>query len=431
MRKNKSILKKTPKKAVLRGKGDYSSEIMNITDPMRRLEGKIDHLEKSLVKNPLSKGGAAKSVGRLLGGLVGQGDLGEFAGSSLAKLFGHGDYHVSSNSLIKNTSGISGAKFVNDGSRGTRIIEREFIGNIASGPVSVGSSIFELQSYILNPTNSHAFPWLSQVAHLYDQWEPHGIVFEFISTSSEFNGTTQALGAVIMATDYDPYDPLYANKQQMENADYSCSSKPSLGLVHGIECDPRERPLKILYTSQSNGAPVNTYSLGTFQLATQGCSAQVTLGELWISYDITFYKKQLETQTISSLGYYHASGISSAFQGLLYEPITLSSNVVTINSTTLYSIVRMNNVESSKKYLFVYWMDLFPIIGQSIIPTNEFNCFINQNLNSDPDLVIADKYMFSFVVHTTGINATFRLPLYNTAGISWKWYFTQLDNSFV
>lgn len=277
----------------LRGRGDYSASTLAIKDPMNRLESKIDHLEKKLVKDIMSKSSAAATIGRTLGNFAGQGDLGALAGASLAKYFGHGDYQVRKNSLMSGNPHV-GATFSKDGRRGTRITEREYIGDILSGPLTGGSTDFTVSSFDLNPTDSNTFPWLSRMANLFDQWEPNGIVVEFISTSSDFNGSSQALGAVIISTDYDGYDPTFLSKQEMENADYACSTKPSENLLHGVECDPTERPVHILYTSTTGGAPITSTTLGKTQVATQGCSqANVTLGELWISYDITFYKKQL------------------------------------------------------------------------------------------------------------------------------------------
>jgi hypothetical protein len=58
------------------------------------------------------------------------------------------------------------------------------------------------------------------------------------------------------------------------------------------------------------------YDLGNFQLATQGVSAAgVTLGELWVSYDITFYKKQLTGGVLGNdifYGYCYALNCSNS-----------------------------------------------------------------------------------------------------------------------
>ena len=341
----------------LRGKGDYSLEVTQIKDPLSRLEGKIDHLEKSLVKNPLSKANAASLIGRTLGNFVNQGDLGAMAGSGLAKLFGHGDYHISSNSLMSgNPQAMSGAKFSSNGARGTRIREREFLGNVSSGLLSGASTVFTNATYNINPSDPLTFPWLSNLSPLFDQWEPHGMVFEYVSTSSEFNGASQALGAVIMATEYDPYDPAYSSKQQMENSDYACSTKPSLGLLHGLECDPKERPVPLLYTATTNGAPATSTSLGRFQIATQGCSAAgVTLGELWISYDITFYKKQLNTVAVSTSPFLSGTGTTTAGGGPLSNIAISASNIITIVNSPTVSIIQLNNAAIGEKYEFTYY----------------------------------------------------------------------------
>lgn len=305
-------------RARLRGRGDYSTEVSAETDFAKRLEKKIDHLERSLVHATPTVSRGASMAGRALGTMLGQGDLGALAGEQLSKLFGYGDYStaIKGNSLMAGVAGNSVPKFQGDGKRGVRLTEREFLGNIVSGPVVSGSSVFTNVGYNLIPSDSATFPWLSKIAHLFDQWEPHGIVFEFHTTSSTFNGTSQALGAVIMATDYDINEPISSTKQIMENMDYACSSVPSSNLLHGVECDPKERPLEVMYTTARAGQ-LNFSNLGKFQIATQGCStAGTTLGELWISYDITFYKKQLVT-AIADANFVNFSGSTTVGGPLL------------------------------------------------------------------------------------------------------------------
>lgn len=353
--------KKIVRKNKIRGRGDYAPEILEIKNPIQRLESKIDHLEKSLVKRPMSKSDAAATIGRTLGNFVNQGDLGALAGSQLAKLFGHGDYRLAGNSLLTgDLSRMSSAKFARDGPRGTRITEREYLGDIVAGNLVSGATVFTNQTYELNPTASATFPWLSQIAQLYDQWEPHGIVFEFVSTSSEYNGSSQALGAIIMATDYDPYDSAFASKQEMENSDYACSTKPALGLLHGIECATSERPTRVLYTDTGNGAPRTSFTLGRFQVATQGMSvANVNLGELWISYDITFYKKQLSTETAASnIPFYKAVGTSPTGSFFVNGPTSIMSNAITLTQPVDGSTFHLNNSTVGHRYRLCYFMNV-------------------------------------------------------------------------
>jgi len=391
--------KPSSKRPTLRGKGDYNVDTTSITDPLQRLESKIDHLENKLVgKNTVNS--AASKIGRTLGNFVGQGELGALAGSSLARLFGHGDYTIKSNSLMASTVNSAGAVFSKDGHRGTRVTEREFLGNVSSGTLSGSSSVFNLNKFRLNPSAPETFPWLSKYAYLYDQWEPHGIVFEFVSTSSDFNGSSQQLGAVIMATDYDPLDNTYTTKQQMENSYYCCSAKPSMGLLHGIECAIRERPTKLLYTDLENGANPALSSLGNFQVATQGCSAaSATLGELWVSYDITFYKKQLVDNP--NIPFYQALGTSSPSQGSFTGITSVTSYKITMASNDTSSTIYFNNDEIEASYIIFFRWNYYET-QNFLTPGSSVNCVAwtqNSGTTGSPGSCF-------ILVKTTGANAT-------------------------
>jgi len=284
---------KGAKKAVrIRGKGDYLEDDRQV---LQNVLSKVNAIDSRIPNTA----GLAKRAGGMLGGLIGQGHLGEMAGGALGKLFGLGDYTLKTNSLMSvgKVDGNTVPVFSKDGKRGIRVVEREYLGDVFSGALSGAATVFNNAVYPLNPSNASTFPWLSKIAVQFDQWEPNGIVFEFVSTSSEFNGTSQALGAVIAATDYNSTDAPYVSKQEMENADYANSTKAAMSLAHGIECDPNERITKLLYTGPTpTNDNINLYNLGNFQIATQGMSvAGVNLGELWVSYDISFFKKQLNS----------------------------------------------------------------------------------------------------------------------------------------
>jgi hypothetical protein len=302
-------------------------------------------------------------------------------------------------------------KFQTQG-RGTRITEREFIGNVTSGTLSGGSTIFSNSSYLLNPTNSSLFPWLSRFADLYDQWEPHGIILEFVTTSSEYNGSSQALGTVIMATDYDPYDQPFANKQEMENSDYACSTKPSNDLLHGIECAVKERPTRILFCKQSNAnVPLTNVNLGLFQLATQGCSTSgTTLGELWITYDITFYKKQLSLPTFPFLS---GTGSLSASVGFWSGMTVSASNTITYSTVLgVGSRLNFNNSIAGETYQVCYFNTDYNTSNPSFAWTVVNGATVSTRVTN---LVVSEAYMVTFVIVTTSANCYLESPLTGTA----------------
>lgn len=234
-------------------------------------------------------------VGAAVGSLA-ESAIMPIATKKVKSFFGMGDYVLKSNSLVQ-TGGAtdSDVQIVPQGNRAVRIVYREYLGDVYTHPTVPGA--FNLASFRINPGLLSTFPWLAPIAQQYEQWTPNGIVFEFKSTSSEYVAT-QALGSVIMATEYDSLDSVYPNKQAMLNSAYSNEAKPSERIVHGVECDPRDTPNHIYYCRSGDTLPSNAnirdYDLGTFTIATQGgATANLNLGSLYVHYDITLRKEQL------------------------------------------------------------------------------------------------------------------------------------------
>lgn len=94
-----------------------------------------------------------------------------------------------------------------------------------------------------------------------------------------------------MAAQYNRYEQLFTNKTDMINTEFAVSGKPSLNMIHAIECAPKERATNILYVRTGETASYNDdlrfYDHCRFTLATEGMQiGGATLGELWITYDI-------------------------------------------------------------------------------------------------------------------------------------------------
>lgn len=220
--------------------------------------------------------------------------------SALRDWWGSGDYVINSNSLIAGGSKMSGQPMVvsnrhNGGE--VRIRYREYLGDVRSHPTTVGA--WNNVAYTLNAGNMQTFPWLASIAANYEQWTPHGIIFEFRSLATDYS-TAVNLGSVVMATDYDYSDTAYTNKAEALNSAYSQEGKSSQDVMyHGIECARDANPITTYYcttgTTVPAGTSVNEYFLGKFQIATVGgaAPANTVLGSLYINYEISLKKPQL------------------------------------------------------------------------------------------------------------------------------------------
>jgi hypothetical protein len=199
---------------------------------------------------------------------------------------------------VKNA--VRGKPRFSTGTNGIRIAHEEFVQDVSSSKafINVQPSNELVPGFAINPGNQALFPWLNKIADNFEHWRPISIEVLYKTTSTDLAGSAAApgIGTVIAATDYNVYNAAFSNKSQMENYEGSQSVKPSLNLVHKINCN--NLPVKELYTRQGpvpNGADKRLYDVGLFQLATIGMqSVGSAIGEMKIRYVIEFSKPKSE-----------------------------------------------------------------------------------------------------------------------------------------
>lgn len=321
---------------------------------------------------------AIRGVGGLYGGAPGASLAGQGA-DWLARVTGMGDYKVSSNSIFSATTGVPS---FSGSSHSIRVKHREFLGDILS------STQFQISKYPIQPGDPTTFPWLSQVAIAFQEYSIKGLIFQFHSTSANaLNSVNTALGTVVMATQYNPARPAFISKPEMEQYEFSCSSKPSCDLLHPIECMPKETPLRQLYIRTGDlpdGEVPQFYDFGAFYIATVGMQAEATIGELWVTYDIEFYKPRLLPAIQREPSFYLAEYVtnSASLFGTRLEAhgnvaITTTATSLTLPAGSegdfLMTIITNGdsnwNASSIEPYLFTY-----------------------SNLFQPPDYIEFDKY---------------------------------------
>jgi hypothetical protein len=270
-------------------------------------------------------------VGGALGSLLGQSQLGKDAGSWLSEALGMGSYSVKTNSFTTSSEGVPNFEYNSDGS--IVITHREYVMDV------IGSVGYVNTAFDIDPCNSSLCPWLCEIAAQFEQFDFLGLLACFNSTSGDaIASTNNALGTVIISTEYDVSKPNFTNKSDMENYFFTVSKKPSVSFIHPVECANSRDIVKARYvasgfrqhatstyvlTNTANDQLVadNLNTLGRLQIATVGMQAATTVGELWITYKIKVAKPRQQMVGFPT-AYYHST---AGFSGLATGPITTSS----------------------------------------------------------------------------------------------------------
>jgi len=248
-----------------------------------------------------------RSVGGIGGGALGSylgappalgTTVGTGLGALISKWLGQGDYTVSGNSLVKQTSsGVIPA--MHSSNQTITVRHKEFLTSVT------GSQAFNVgRFFLLQPGDTNTFPWLSGLAHRFQQYRIKGMVFHYIPSSGiAVSGTNPALGTVMIQTTYRANDASPASKAEMMNEYWASEAAPSEAFCHPIECSPRENPFMTHYIRTvpvPSGETPMMYDLGKTFIATQGMPADGNVvGDLWVTYEIELSKPNI-TSSVST-----------------------------------------------------------------------------------------------------------------------------------
>ncbi len=326
---------------------------------------------------------AIRNYGPALADLIG-GPIGRGMKSAIR---GFGDYTVANNSIMGLFGGSDPPEVVNSNTKATIVRHREYLGDVTS------TTSFTPIEYIINPGNSLTFPWLSNVAHAFEEYKFRGLLFEFKSMSSDAVLSTAAssgLGTVIMATQYDVLDDIFPNKQAIENYQYANSRKPSLSFIHPVECARNQTVMNELFV-RTHAVPADAdarfYDLGRFVLATQGMQNNGgVIGELWVTYEIELLKPKIPENTA-------AVGLSHFGLNLIANSLPLGSIAPTPLYNTLGCSIQTNPPVLSFPSALngSHWLLIYTVAGTStavtsIAPTfnfaTTFTVFANSTLGT-------------------------------------------------
>lgn len=192
---------------------------------------------------------------------------------------------------------------------GTIIMSRrEYISDVYAPDHLSGDSgpliPFSSQIFNLNPALEKCFPFMSQIAQNYEEYEFLQLIFTFRSTTTDIGSSTSGqCGTIIMTTNYNAAAAPFYNKSTMMEYMGSMSCKATESMLHGVECDPKKLslPANGLYTRANpviTSQDLKTYDHALFQIAEANAPenyANQVLGELWVSYTCKLRKPKLFT----------------------------------------------------------------------------------------------------------------------------------------
>lgn len=248
------------------------------------------------VPNPPKNAAFASDYGSRLGANLGEGV------QSLFNWFGAGDYTLKHNSLVDTMRLTPSGPSVRKNTDGSVTIRHsEYFGDLLTG-LNTGTgtpSSFSSRPYAITPTNRTLFPWLSQWAGLFQEFEFNGLIFQFRSETSDFSQSS-FLGSVFSVVDYDSSPTEYNTKQSILDSFWGMSVKPSCDMVAPVECARSKDVATHRYVPPSGIVPTGydprLYSLGNMWIGSYGLPMSASpCGEMWIHYEVTLFKPVLES----------------------------------------------------------------------------------------------------------------------------------------
>lgn len=219
---------------------------------------------------------------------------------------GRGSYEpsVESNVVVEGGGGVGVPTFgsIGDETGGLTVSHSEFISDIYALPWANGSPVTNFQNtpFLINPGLTRLFPFLSQIAANFEEYEMVQMMLTYVpKLSPNLSSTDGQVGSVLMYTDYNPNDSTKTSKQQMMQAYGTSTGRIIDQVVHGVECDPSKLKgdgHKFIRVRGVGDKDLNDYDAGKFQIAVMSTPEELSnqvIGELHVSYTVLLRKPRV------------------------------------------------------------------------------------------------------------------------------------------
>lgn len=172
---------------------------------------------------------------------------------------------------------------------GCIISHREYITDITRA-----ASTFIVDTFNVNAGLVSTFPWLSQVASLFESY-----TFERLDYVYEPMVSTATTGSLMMAVDFDASDTAPSNKVTLMS--YAGATRSTMWQPTKLVCSAIDRKKMVPERYVRSGAiggsgDIKTYDLGNLFVATVGTGGVAnTFGELYVEYTVRLRTPQIQT----------------------------------------------------------------------------------------------------------------------------------------
>lgn len=223
---------------------------------------------------------------------------------------GNGSYKVAGtkgNHLIDGMgSGTPSFRSAGDETGALTVQHTEYIKDIYgiefSGSPLVPTTNMQSDIVVLNPGKAESFPWLSQIAANYEEYEIKQLMFCYKSkVSDNLTSSDGQVGSIIMFTEYNANDAMKKTKQQLLQAYGTTNALINTSdVLHGIECDVTKLKGDGHKYIRTENLPATTdksdYDWAKLQVAVVDTPSQLSnqvVGELYVSYTVVLRKPRL------------------------------------------------------------------------------------------------------------------------------------------
>ena len=203
-----------------------------------------------------------------------------------------------------------------------------------SGDPLVPTTNMSSDIVVINPGKAESFPWLSQIAANYEEYEIKQLMYCYKSkVSDNLTSSDGQVGSIIMFTEYNANDAMKKTKQQLLQAYGTTNALINTSdVLHGVECDISKLKgdgHKYVRTENlSTSIDKSDYDWAKLQVAVVDTPAQLSnqvVGELYVSYTVVLRKPRLFSTLALNL---------QEDQFLINKPQGLPSAVTTVTAAS-------------------------------------------------------------------------------------------------